>query len=312
MGTRKLDHKIGLRDIRTLQPEEEIFDGGPGALPAFSARRRSGRSVSYCILYRPDGATKPTRFTIGTHGAPWTPDMARDKAREVLTDRARGRDPSAEKQARRRDITMADLCDRYLADAEAGRILGRKGLPKKASTLAIDRGRVAVHIKPLIGAQSVGSVKRSDITSLMHAIAEGRTATAPVRTRPRGMSGPTGGRTAATRVVGLLGGIFTYAIESGLRSDNPAHGVRKFPNGRRDRRVSDGEYAALGDWLAKAETAKLWPAAIGCVRFQALTGWRPRRSCGVATAGRRHGPAHGNLGRHQDRPISSPACPCRL
>ena len=83
--------------------------------------------------------------------------MARDKAREVLTDRARGRDPSAEKQARHRDITMADLCDRYLADAEAGRILGRKGLPKKASTLAIDRGRVAVHI---IG---IAQVDQSDV-----------------------------------------------------------------------------------------------------------------------------------------------------
>ena len=37
-------------------------------------------------------------------------------------------------------MTVSDLCGEYLAKAEAGLIIGRKGLPKKASTLEIDRG----------------------------------------------------------------------------------------------------------------------------------------------------------------------------
>ena len=48
-------------------------------------------------------------------------------------------------------MTVAELCDMYIADAEAGRLLTRKGAAKKASTLTIDRGRIERHIKPLLG-----------------------------------------------------------------------------------------------------------------------------------------------------------------
>ena len=74
--------------------------------------------------------------------------------------------------------------------------------------------------------------------------------------------------------MGLLGAIFAYAVKKGLRSDNPVHGVTRFADGRRERRLSDSEYAALGAALAKAEVEKIWPDAIAAARFLALTGWR--------------------------------------
>ena len=59
-----------------------------------------------------------------------------------------------------------------------------------------------------------------------------------------------------------------------MRADNPTHGVQRFADRKRARRLSDDEYAALGQGLRQAEAAGLWPPAIGAARFLALTGWR--------------------------------------
>jgi integrase len=64
-----------------------------------------------------------------------------------------------------------------------------------------------------------------------------------------------------------------------MRPDNPCRGVQRFADGRRDRRLADDEYAALGAALRKAEET-IWPPAVAAVRFLALTGWRS----GEATA----------------------------
>ena len=97
-GERK---RIGLCEVRALAPNSEIFDGGPGAVPGFGARRRAGPSASYFVMFR-TAEGRQRRFTIGTHGAPWTPDTARKRALAVLTAaRVGGTDPAAEKRAKR-------------------------------------------------------------------------------------------------------------------------------------------------------------------------------------------------------------------
>jgi hypothetical protein len=57
---------------------------------------------------------------------------------------------------------------------------------------------------------------------------------------------------SAGRTVGLLGAIFTYATRQGLFADIPAHGVVKFAEGRRQRRLTDDEYRMLGMALSNA------------------------------------------------------------
>jgi hypothetical protein len=89
------------------------------------------------------------------------------------------------------------------------------------------------------------------------------------------------GKGTATRTVGLLGAIFAYAVRYRMRPDNPVHGVMRFADGRRGRRLQDEEYAALGEALRKADAAGMWPPAVAATRFLALTGWR-RRGVGVA------------------------------
>jgi len=187
---------------------------------------------------------------------------------------AGGNDPGADRRHQRTAKTVSELCDFYLADAKAGRVLTRRKIAKKASTLDIDNGRIERHIKPLLGRRPVASVTRADVETLLHDVAEGKTAGRIKTTKKRGLARVSGGKGAANRVVGLLGAIFSYAVRRGMRSDNPVRGVQLFADGKRTRRLSDHEYSAFGRAIQKAQTANLWPAAVSAAHMLALTGWR--------------------------------------
>src|SRR5450759_87061 len=264
------ERKIGLREVRALKPRQTIWDA---AVAGFGARRQQSPAVSYVLIYRTQEG-RQRWHTIGRHGAPWTPETARAEAARLLGKVVDGIDPSAVKQARRKAVTVAELCDLYLADAEAGRLLTRLRRPKKVSTLTIDRGRIARHIKPLLGQLKVAAVTREDVDTFMHDVAAGKTAGNAKTARKRGLARVRGGKGAASRAVGLLGGIFTYAIGHRMRGDNPVRGVIRFADGKRERRLSDGEYKMLGNALRRAEAKRIWPAAVAAARFLALTGWR--------------------------------------
>ena len=69
--------------------------------------------------------------------------------------------------------------------------------------------------------------------------------------------------------MGLLGAIFSYAVERKLRADNPVRGIKRHKDGQRNRRLSEAEYAALGEALrTMPETA--WPIAVAATRFLPL------------------------------------------
>jgi integrase len=261
--------RIGLREVRALKPGEIIWDA---AVAGFGARRQQGPGVTFFVKYR-TAEGRQRWHKIGRHGAPWTPETAREEAKKVLGDVVKGIDPAHEKRAARNPKTVAELCDLYLADAEAGRLLTRRKMAKKPSTLATDRGRIGRHIKPLLGRMPVAAVAREDIERFMYAVAEGDTA-ARVKTKARGLARVRGGKGTASRTVGLVGAIFTYAVRHRMRPDNPVHGVMRFADGRRERRLSDDEYAAFGEGLRQAEAAGIWPPAIAAARFLALSGWR--------------------------------------
>src|SRR5262249_37459778 len=119
--------RIGLREIRALAPGGIIWDA---SVPGFGARRQRSQTVSYVLFYR----TKEGRqrwFTIGRHGAPWTPESARNEAKRLLGGVASKADPAAEKRAARNAQTISELCDLYFADAKAGRLVTRRRSPKK-------------------------------------------------------------------------------------------------------------------------------------------------------------------------------------
>jgi integrase len=261
--------RLGLRQVRALKPGEVVWDP---TLSGFGARRQRSEAVSYVLFYR----TREGRqrwYTIGRHGVPWTPESAREEAQRLLGGVANKGDPAAEKRTARNAQSVSDLCDLYLADAQSGRLITRRRAPKKISTLDTDRGRIERHIKPLLGRRTVASVTREDIETFMHDVAGGKTA-GKTKTKARGLARVRGGKGTASRTVGLLGAIFTYAVRRRLRPDNPVHGVVRPADGRRERRLTDNEYRALGTALRKAEATSIWPAAIAVVRFLSVTGWR--------------------------------------
>ena len=277
--------RIGLREVRALPSGGTVWDT---AVAGFCARRQQSDAVAYCLKYRTaDGRQR--WHTIGRHGAPWTPDDAREEARRLLGEVTKGADPASDKRSKRDAATMSELCDLYLADADAGRLMTRRGGTKKASTILTDRSRITAHIKPIIGSMKVPAVTREDVEAFMHAVAEGITKARKATGKKGGLSNIRGGKGASSRTVGLLGALFTYAVRKRMRPDNPVQGVVRHADGRRERRLTDAEYSALGAGLAAsalprpritprkpsaAEPAGMWPAALAAARFLALTGWR--------------------------------------
>jgi hypothetical protein len=238
--------RLGLRDVRALQPGETIWDA---TVPGFGVRRQKGVAVAYVLFYRT--AERRQRWhTIGRHGAPWTPEQAREEARRILGRVAMGADPAAEKQVQRRAVTMAELCERYLADAESGRLLIRGGRPKKMLTLVSDRGRIDGHIVPLLGRLAVAAVTRQDVERFMHAVAAGETARSR-KTKPRGVSNVRGGRGVASRAVSLLGAIFTLRWTTACALTTPRTG---YGNSRK--------IGVSGAW----RTLNMRRLALACVR----------------------------------------------
>jgi integrase len=268
--------RIGLRQVRALKPGDTVWDA---SLSGFGARRQRSEAVSYVLYYR-TGEGRQSWYTIGRHGAPWTPDTAREEAKRLLGDVAHKADPAAEKRAARKAQTVSELCELYLSDAETGRLVTRRRSPKKASTLATDRGRIERHIKPLLGRRAVASVARGDIEAFMYDVAGGKTA-GKTKTKVRGLARVRGGKGTASRTLGLLGAIFAYAVRHRIRQDNPVHGIVRFADGKRERRLTDDEYKALGKALRNAEEANVWPAAVAAIRFLALSGWRSGEVLGL-------------------------------
>jgi integrase len=96
-----------------------------------------------------------------------------------------------------------------------------------------------------------------------------------IRTKKlRGKAIVRGGVGTATRTVGLIGGILTYAVEAGIIETNPAHGIRKPKDKVRNRRLTEAEYRSLGGILRTAGEHERYQMTTDIIRQIALTGCR--------------------------------------
>lgn len=264
--------KLTKRVVDAAELREKPYFLWCSELPGFGVRVfPSGKRVYYAD-YRPKvGARR--RMTLGPHGK-LTVEDARKLALATLGSVLQGEDPAEERATRRSSLTVTELCERYLEAAAKGLILGKRGAPKKASTLVADRSRIGAHIIPLLGGRKVMDLSRTEVTRFMRDVAAGKAARDVKTEALRGRSIVEGGKGAATRTMGLLGGILSFAVSEGIIPTNPVHGVKRPADQRKRARLTPETYRQLGEALEKWEAEGGSTAAALAIRLLALTGCR--------------------------------------
>lgn len=266
--------RLTKRFIDALKPASDgrdlvLFDD---VLPGFGVRVKPSGAISYLVQYRNrEGHSR--RLTLGRHGV-LTPDEARKEARTALADVTKGADPAEARAEARRDLTINELCDLYLAEGPAAKPT------KKASSWGADASNMRRHIIPLLGRKHLRVLSRADVERFQRDVTKGKTA-ADERTGPRGRAIVEGGPGTAARATTVLGAILSFAVSRGLRPDNPARGVKLNKGRRVERFLSAGELARLGDALTAVERDGTNPLAVAAVRLLLLTGARKNEVLGL-------------------------------
>ena len=146
-----------------------------------------------------------------------TATAARARALELRRDILDGHDPLEARQANRSQPTVNELATDYLE---------RHAMPhKRPSSLRNDRQMIDGIVRPRLGSLRLEAVGKRDIETL-HASLKGT----PYR---------------ANRVLALLSKMFSLAIEWEWRTDNPARGVPRFHEDKRESWLSPEEFTDI-------------------------------------------------------------------
>ncbi len=251
--------RITKRSVDALRPGDRDKLLWDTDTPGFGLKVTPAGTRTYLVQYRVGGRKGRTRrVTIGRHGRPWTdtktnetksltPEVARKEAKRLLGLVTAGEDPAEDRTRARQAITVAELCDLYLSEGVT---------TKKASTVAMDRTRVELHVKPLLGRRRARDIAQGDVERFMNAVARRH------------------GKGAASRTVGMLGGIFSFAVRKRLCAKNPVRGVERFADRKVERFLSLTELARLGETLSAAEREGVNPYAVAAIRMLMFTGCR--------------------------------------
>jgi integrase len=227
-----------VRSLRVPEQGNKItYDNGKDAVRGFGVRVTAAGAKSFILNYTVTGRER--RLTIGGYSA-WSVAAARDEAKRLRQEIDRGIDPLGARIAEREAPTVADLCDRYLAEHAI-----------KKRSIAGDRSMIRRIVRPELGSRKVVSITFADIDRLHRKI----TKEAPYQ---------------ANRLVALLSKMFSLAIRWDMRSDNPAKGVERNAEERRYRYLTGGELRGLTEALAVHPSQ----IAANAVRLLLLTGAR--------------------------------------
>lgn len=277
-----LKAKISKRLVDATQPPKtgdlRIWDS---ELKGFMLRVAATGRKSYCVKYRVSGQQR--WVTIGEHGLGWTPEEARNRAREIITEASKGHDLSETAPTRAikalndgglvlastmTSATIGELFAVYFRDGPADKPL------KRASSWGVDATSYNRHIKPLLDHAIARDLKPSDLAAWQAAVASGRTST-DVKTRKQGRAIVTGGTSAAARAMRCLSAMFSWAVWREFIDSNPAMKVQKLRDQPRERAITGEEAMRLWSVLREAELAwVVCPAHADMIRLIMLTGAR--------------------------------------
>ncbi len=202
--------------------DEIVWDA---ELPGFGVRARQGGGKYYLLKYRSGGRQR--WYTIGRHGAPWTPEQARKAALRILGEVANGKDPAAVKAATRAAAKVEPDTIETTAALFVEKYAKAKGLRSTPETERIFR----VYVNPVIGKRPIAEIRRREIIDLLDRIAAEH------------------GPTMANRVLAAVRKMINWAVARDIIPASPMVGVQRPGVERRGTRIlNDDEIRAV--WRA--------------------------------------------------------------
>ncbi len=227
------------RSLRSLEGGRYQADFWDRDLAGFGVRVSPKGKKSFVVMYSVSGNKR--RMTLGTYPASSLAD-ARQQAKAVLYDVARGNDPQAQKQARRQAATFSELAEEFLE---------LHSRPHKRSWKE-DQRIIEKELLPDWKNRKAEDLSRRDVILLLDGIA-GR-----------------GAPVMANRTRALISKIFNFGIGRDIVEHNPTLGVaRPGKERQRDRVLKEHEIRALWRVLDRQD-----PVMAATFRMRLITAQR--------------------------------------
>lgn len=238
--------KITKRFVEAAEPRDKDYIICDDDLAGFAVRILPSGRRSYIAQYRIGNRYR--RMSLGAHGV-LTPEKARRMAFKVLAAVKDGEDPAGERSRARKACTVKELAKRFDEEHIAVRL--------KPGTAREYRRNLRRFILPALGRLKVAEVTRADIAKFHH----------DLRHIPY----------QANRNLEVISKMFVLAEMWGMRPDgsNPRLHIKKYPEEKRERYLSQEELTSLGSVLSEAEQIGVEDIyAISAIRLLIFTGCR--------------------------------------
>jgi integrase len=239
--------KLTKKLVEAIEPESKDVIIRDSELKGFICKVTPKGKRVYMLYYRTKEG-RERKPLIGVHGV-LSCEGAREIALEWLAQVSKGEDPSLMKQEARKTISIKELSERYMDEYATAH--------KKSSSIRMDKGNLALHINPVIGAIRITTITRQDIGELHHSLKD-----TPI---------------TANRCLALISKMLNLAEQWGLRQDgsNPCRHIQKYPENKRERFLSIEEIQNLSAILNKAEQeGNEMQSVVNAIRLLILTGCR--------------------------------------
>jgi integrase len=180
----------------------------------FGVRITAAGVVAFILNYRIAGRER--RYTIGRYPE-WSADAARDEALELRAKIRQGRDPLQERDSTRTEPLVSDLALDFIERHAMAH--------KRPGSIRNDRQMLERLILPRLGRLRVRAVVRRDIETLHGALKD-----TPYQ---------------ANRALSLLSTMFSLAVKWRWRDDNPAKGLQRYQEDKRETWLSEVQLRRL-------------------------------------------------------------------
>lgn len=233
--------KLLKRFVESITPDAELerlfWDS---ELKGFGLRVFPTGRKTYFVQYR-NQFNSTRRKKIGVHGV-ITAEAAREEAKKILGDVARGGDPSSDTKKNKLKPTLKELAHEYME------VYAKTN--KRPKSYQEDEKMLNGIVLPQFGSKKIEEITSHDIQLLHHSL----------RKTPY----------MANRVRALLSKMFNLSIQWQWTTHNPVEGVSKYQEQKRNR------------WLNEVEIQRLWEtldtyhnqSVANAIRLLLLTGSR--------------------------------------